>query len=192
MFPSSDSISQNSLWKEQVADRKHLSEINTKHWLENNLFTPVWWLMLIMFIMSWYIWWKLVYKNRLHEIIIYGLMVIIGATILDIFGTEFVLWGYPNMLIPTAPPLFFVDICILPIIYMLVYQYFTRWKSFLTAMIITAAIISFIGEPIAVWLEIYELNNWNHLYSFPIYIILAIIFKWICSKIIKYKRKSSV
>jgi len=74
---------------------------------------------------------------------------------------------------------------------MLIYQYFTKWKPFITANIVSAAIFTFIGEPLFVMLGIYELIKWKHIYSFPIYIILAIIFKAILNSIMKVHQQAS-
>ena len=183
-------VSENPLWKEQLKTRVTLRDITLKHWLENNLFTPVWWLMLITFIIVWFIWWKFVNKNRFLEIVTYGLLVTCVTIILDIVGAEFALWGYPNMLVPTVPPLFIVDLGFLPVIYMFIYQYFSSWTAFTIAISITSFFISFIGEPIAVWLDMYELNNWQHVYSFPIYISMALILKWVLNKIMMIRSKS--
>lgn len=123
-------------------------------------------------------------KTRLLEIAAYGLMVTLWSVILDIAGAELVLWGYPNMLEPLMPPLLIVDLGILPIAYMLIYQYFPKWKSFTLALTLTAAFLAFIGEPFAQWLNIYEMNNWKHIYSFPIYIGMGLFLKWIMNIII--------
>ncbi len=67
----------------------------------------------------------------------------------------------PNMLFPLIPPVVAIDIAPLPLCYMVVYQYFPKWKSFNIAMTIAAFIFSFVFEPICVWLGIYELNYWK-------------------------------
>ncbi|HEY5560312.1 MAG TPA: CBO0543 family protein [Clostridiaceae bacterium] len=176
-------ISENPLWKEIVKARILVRDLNLKHWLGTNVFSLVWWFMVISFLIAWFVWWKLVNKSRFAEIVTYGLLVAMVSIILDIIGTSNVIWGYPNMLVPLAPPMFYADMCSMPVIYMLIYQYFRSWKSFIIAMTITAFIIAFIGEPIAVRLDIYELNSWKYLYSFPLYILIAIMLKWINNKI---------
>jgi len=183
-------VSENPLWIKQIEARTILRDINTEHWLQNNLFSIAWWVALILVIFIWYFWWKKVDKTRLLEIVAYGLMFAIVATVADLFGVELVLWGYPNMLIPLMPPLFIADFSVLPVTFMLVYQYFSNWNSFAIATLITSFILSFIEEPIAVWFEFYQLNNWKHLYSLPIYIIIALSLKWVMNKIIAKQNSS--
>lgn len=177
-------VSEEPLWKKLIEVRTQLRDINLEHWLHNNVFTLTWWLSLIIVILVFFLWWKLADKTRLLEITAYGLMVAITAIILDITGTGLILWGYPNMLLPFVPPLFAADLSILPVAYMLIYQYFSDWKPFAVAALVLALFLSFIVEPIAVWLEAYEMNNWKHIYSFPIYIVLALSLKWVMNKIL--------
>ncbi|SDE29386.1 hypothetical protein SPACI_048760 [Sporomusa acidovorans DSM 3132] len=72
-----------------------------------------------------------------------------------------------------------VDTSVLPITYMLIYQYNSKWSSFLIAIVIMSAFFSFIAEPFLVWLGIYELITWKHYYSFPLYILYGVILKFI-------------
>ncbi|HBY19468.1 MAG TPA: hypothetical protein DEG71_00335, partial [Clostridiales bacterium] len=176
--------SEHPLWKEIVQKRIELRDLNYQWFIGYNLFSLVWWLELILFIAVWFIWWKLVDKSRLVEIVAYGLMVSILATIIDLAGANFVLWGYPIMPVPLMPPLFIVNVGLLPVVYMLVYQYFSSFQSFTKAVLIMAVIFAYAAEPLAVWLGIYELTNWRYSYSFPIYIALALFLKWVMTKIL--------
>lgn len=188
LFPTD--VSEHPLWKEQIKGRMALRDINLKVWLETNLFSPVWWLMLILLIGIWFLWWKLVDKTRLMEIFTYGLMVSVLSIIFDAIASQSVIWGYPNRLIPLSPPLLLEDLCLLPVIFMLIYQYFTRWKSFSIALLITAFLIAFVVEPIAVWLDIFQLNKWEYQYSFLLYISMAAFLKWVMDNI-KAKQNNS-
>ncbi|MBC7765274.1 MAG: hypothetical protein H7Y41_02230 [Hyphomonadaceae bacterium] len=185
-------ISDNPLWIEQINIRHDLSEINLKFWLENNLFSLVWWLMLILFILLWVIWWKRVDKTRLHEIVTYGVMVSLIATYINIIGSDYVLWVFPNSLVPLISPLLIVDFCIFPVMYMLLYQFFTNWKPFAIATVVLSTFLTFIAEPIAVMLNIYQLVQWKHIYDFPLYILLAFSVKWFMHTVMKKQKIQSV
>jgi hypothetical protein len=185
MFNFIKNLSDTPLWKEQIKSRIHLRDVNLKHWLDNNVFSPVWWFMLISVILIWFVWWELVKKSKLLEIVTYGLFITLLSLIIDITGTENILWGYPNMLVPLAPPLLFADLCVIPVIYMLIYQYFTSWKSFIVVSTISGFLNAFVWEPIAIYLQIYQMTNWKHIYSFPLYIIVGLLFKKIMCLIMK-------
>lgn len=176
--------SNSPLWKEQVQILTKLRDVITEHWLKYNVFSVVWWLMIILIVLLWVLWWKKVDRNRLHELVTYGLMVSLIAIVIDVIGVNLVLWGYPNRLTPFGSPLIVTDFCIFPVSYMLLYQRYSYWRDFLIATVILAFFIAFVAENVAVALDIYKLINWKHLYDFPLYILLAISLKWIMSKLI--------
>ncbi|OIJ13620.1 hypothetical protein BKP37_10085 [Anaerobacillus alkalilacustris] len=176
-------MSNQPTWEEIVNLREILKETNVQYWLNENFFSFSWWFLLITMILFWVIWWVIVDKSKIMEILLYGLFVTIIAILLDVIGVSFLLWGYPNMLTPLIPPIFAIDVGHLPVLYMTIYQYFPTWKSFLAAMIIAASVFAFVFEPFTVWLKIYELNNWKYIYSFPIYILIGVFLKWLLIKV---------
>ncbi|MDH7479493.1 MAG: CBO0543 family protein [Syntrophomonadaceae bacterium] len=174
-------------WEAVLQTRIQLRDLNNAHWLHHNLFSFSWWLDAVTIILFAAVWWKLVDNRRLPEIVMYGLMVSLAATVLDIIGVSAVRWGYPVMVVPLVPPMFPADLVFLPGTYMLLYQYFPRWKGFAIALTITAGVLAFVFEPTAQWLKLYEMNNWKHLYSFPIYVALGIALKRLLEGIWRYE-----
>ena len=192
-MPIKDSIiskSNSEQWNEIIRIRNELHHKYLAYWLNSNLNSLVWWLMLFLFISLWFIWWRRVNKTKLFEIVTYGVMVALIASVIDIIGCETVLWGYPNDLVPLISPLTVTDFCLIPISYMLIYQYFVNWKPFIIASIILSALYVFVAEPIAVYLDIFQLHNWKHIYDFPMYIVLAISLKWVMNKIALIQKNS--
>lgn len=162
---------------------RHLEEVLTMlkihYWLHHDLFSFPWWVLLVTFVVPWVLWWKLVDKSRIVIILVFGLFMSILISLLDEIGTSFGLWSYPTQLIRILPRLYPVDFSFLPVAHMLLFQYFSKWQSYLIAVAITGAVFSFLGEPLFVRLDIYELNHWKYSYSFPIYIAKAIPVKWL-------------
>jgi len=139
----------------------------------NNLFTIQWWMLLLVFIAPWIVWWKLVDKSRTGEILSYGLLVSLLSATLDETGIALHLWTYTKTLLPLCLQMKPPNISLLPVLYMLIYQYFPRWKSFIIAGTVMAAALAFLGEPFLIWFGIYQVFTWKHIYSFPLYIALA-------------------
>ncbi len=158
-------------------------------WLKHDMFTYQFWLLVILLVFPWFIWWKFADRKRLVEILLYGLFVATFATIFDELGAQLNLWEYPIDIEPLFPRLIPINLTALPVIYMFIYQYFSEWKSFLMANVVMAAILSFIAENIFEWLGIYEMLKWEHYYSFPIYILMALFLKWLM-KLILTKQNS--
>ncbi|RXI96609.1 hypothetical protein DS745_23195 [Anaerobacillus alkaliphilus] len=171
---------------------KQLVEMRIDYWINNSLFSFQWWLLLFVFIVPWFIWWKFVDNKRIYDILLFGSLLMILVLILDDLGVEFQLWSYPHQLFIVLPRLISVDQGIIIVAHMFLYQFFRSWKSFILANTIMAFVFSFICEPVTVWLGIYRLENWKYIYSFPIYILKSIFIKWIVDRVIRNKKNKFI
>jgi hypothetical protein len=183
-------VSLKEVSKHQEMQIKELSQIVMEQWQNNFILTGKWWVLLVLSIVPWLIWWKVVDKKRISEILLLGFLVIIMATFFDIVGWNYSGWYYPNTLLALCTPLFPIDYTLLPILYMLIFQYFSKWKTFIVAVFIMSAAFSFILEPLGEWMNIYKELKWKSIYSFPVYILLGIFVKWFVEKIIRVKKSA--
>lgn len=174
-YPTHDEI-------EQI--HKQLTEMRYENFIHQDLFSPQWWFLLCLLILPWILWWFLLDKSRIKQIWLYGSLLTILIILLDNFGVELDLWHYPYQLVNIIPFLNPIDISVLPVFHMLVYQYFKKWNTFIAANIITAFLYAYIAEPIFVKINIYEMTNWKHLYSVPIYILKAVLIKFLLEKLL--------
>jgi hypothetical protein len=152
----------------------YLTSTRFDQWMRNELFQFRWWLLIGVFIVSAYAWWKMVDKTRLNEIVLYTALIAIITLMLDELGEELCLWDYPMDLIPLFPPLTAINLASLPMIYSLIYQHFDTWKQFIIAIIVMATIFTFVLEPFFVWAGIYQTLTWKYYYGLPIYIAIGI------------------
>jgi hypothetical protein len=162
-----------------------ISEVRSSYWVEKVVFSYQWWLLLILITIPWVIWWKLLDKKRVFEVLFYGSMISLISILFDDIGSYFMLWIYQYQLIPISPRLNPIDLTVMPVTYMIVFQYFKKWKSFLIAQTLLAAGATFVAEPLFTWLKIYEPLNWEFYYSFFIYILLGIGMKWITENLVR-------
>jgi len=165
---------------------KQLTQARIQNWINQDLFSYQWWILLGALVVPWWVWWKHVDKSRLIEITLLGLMTWIITSFLDAILSELCLWEYNYYVIPLWPRLISADFTIVPVIYMFVYQYFREWKGFLIAMLVVSVLFTFIGELLLVWLNIYTLNEWKHYYSFPIYFVLGASVKYLTQWILAH------
>ena len=169
-----------------VEEQWRLTCARVREWVQDELLGLNWWILLLLFLITAYIWWKKADKNRFSEIVIFTLLIILFVIVLDELGEELSLWYYTVDLIPIFPPITAIDISCMPLIYMLIYQYAKTWKSFLIATIVMAAVFCFILEPVFVWMGIYKMLTWKSYYGFPIYVFIAVFSKFVtgrmCSK----------
>src|SRR5699024_11643357 len=101
----------------------------------------------------------------------------------SIIGTSFAVSTYVFKVVQMLTTMSTVDMTLLPILNMFLYQLFPKWKSYMIASIVLALIGTFIVEPLFAWGAIYILHAWQYIYSFPIYITFTTFFKWFVQKI---------
>ncbi|KPU43525.1 hypothetical protein OXPF_29660 [Oxobacter pfennigii] len=154
-----------------------LRDASMEYWLNHVFNTWQWWLNIATLILPLILWWILADKKRLLEIIVFGFLASSFAVFFDTLGETSVLWEYPYLIIPMDYILIDTDYSVLPVAYMLAYQRFPKWKGFIIINIVISALFSFVAEPILLWMGFYETHGWKFIYSFPIYVLIAIISK---------------
>jgi len=170
------------IWRDIIELSKQYREMKMEYWLNENLFSTSWWILFVTTIGIFIVWLVLLDKKRIIEILLFGLFVTGIAVIADAIGVALSLWRYPNTLLP-VPLIVEVHRVQMPVIYMLIYQYFPAWKPFLIAVTVNAFVFAFILEPALVLLKIYEPYHWNHIYSLLPYILIAAGFKLTVNKL---------
>lgn len=170
-----------STWQSVIEKTQQMIDARMTYWLNENLFTFGWWVLLFATMGLFIVWVIILDKKRILEIIAYGLMVEVIGLIGDTVGIFLFLWDYSNSLTP-LPQILEIHTVQMPIIYMIIYQYFKTWKTFLIAVAINAFVFALILEPLLVWLQIYELQHWKHIYSLVPYFLIAVALKWIINQ----------
>lgn len=143
-------------------------------WLEYVVFSWRWWVGIGLAIIPWIVWIIFRKKDSTHRLLFVGLFVILISSYLDFLGVQLGLWRYKYEDLPTVPAYMPWDISILPVLIMFILQYKPHTSPLIKALLF-AAFTAFFGEPITVWLEIYEPITWKSIYSFPIYIVIYLI-----------------
>jgi hypothetical protein len=170
-------------------DIHELNEMIMDYWIKYFVFSPKWWLLLALTIVPWFLWWKIVDKSRITEILLYGFFILSISTLLDITGWNYSLWIYPDTLLAFCTPLMPIDFTLLPIIYMVIYQYFPNRKSFSIVLLVVSFIFAFVWEPLAEMLDFYKPLKWNHIFSFLGFFLIGFFFRWVVLKIIKIQKE---
>jgi len=177
---------------EQLAEMvRLLTQARIENWLGECVGSWRWWLLLGVSIIPWLFWIKVAARKQIHELMLFGLFMILGSLTLDELGFELSLWSYPFSLIPVFPRLASADYTMLPVVYMLVYQYFPTWKSFFRASVVVAFVFSFIAEPLLVKFGFYVLIKWTYWVSFIVYIPLGLLARWITKLLMDTARKAN-
>ncbi|MFZ5645410.1 MAG: CBO0543 family protein [Bacillota bacterium] len=165
------------LYMKEYKLQSEADEVLREYWVTETFLTWQWWLLVALTVLPWLLWLKVVDRKRFFEILTYGMLVKVVATFLDALGVEFDFWDYQIRLIPLFDVFIAYDFSVLPVSYMLVYQYFSSWKSFLLASIALSALFAFIAEPLLVYMNFYHMVKWGHIYSFPFFFAVAVFIK---------------
>jgi len=173
-----------------IQNRLIYKNLTMEHWVNYEVFTWQWWIGVACVVIPFLLWCKLVDRRRLLEIIAFGFMVNVLATFLDVVGSELLLWNYTLRILPQIPLLFPVDFILVPVFFMLIFQRYTAWKQFVFASTILATALAFVAEPLAVYMKQYQLIHWKFIYSFPIYIVIAILCKLFANKMFSLQERS--
>ncbi len=164
--------------EENLVDVRWLEDqlfvLDAKGWLENEFLTWDWWILLCFFVVPWMLWFIMKKRKWFVESLLFGVIVMNVTLLLDTVGMQFTFWEYPVEFLPIIPRGFPFDVSMVPVAFILLFQYFHTWKSFIIAQVIMAVAYAFIGEPFCEWLNLVHYLKWNYLYSFVYYIILGI------------------
>ncbi|WP_100407796.1 CBO0543 family protein [Bacillus solitudinis] len=152
-------------------------DIKTSIWLENVLFTPHWWLGLSLAIIPWVLWAFLSKKDSRHRLLYTGFLILIISSFLDFLGAQYGLWIYYYEVMPWLPAYIPWDCTLIPVIILGIIEYKPEVSPLLKG-IIFSTVASFGGGPLFEFFRFYEMLNWEHIYSFPIYFVIYLIANW--------------
>jgi len=169
--------------------RLELWNLTYNQWQTQTLFSIKWWGLNALIAISYAIWWVIVDKRRLSQILLFGSFVAVGRIVMDIIGTNAVLWSYAIRPTPFFPSPFENDFTLIPLALMVVYQYCHSWKKFLVYTGVVTGIISFVLFPILITLGIVKLYHWNLFYSFVLIFGLASFSRWVVLGVLNIQQK---
>jgi hypothetical protein len=167
----------NPAFEEIVEVQQTLHRLRFDYWIEHDIFSWQWWLLLSMLIIPWVIWYKVIPKENKAVVLSFGLLIGLLSSQLDEIGVMTGTWSYPYQLVQTNRGLNPYNFTLIPVGYMIVYQYFKKWKPFILGNIVIGFIAAFGAEPLLKYVGIYQPFHWKYYYSLPIYIVLPIIFR---------------
>ena len=172
-----------------VEIQRQLTSIHVEEWMKEDVFHLKWWLLIGLILAFLFFWWKAADKSIFRDVCMFAALTTIIAMGINEYGEELTLWDYPTDIIPIFPPLSSINLIGLPLIYSIVFQYFRTRRSFIWAVLAVTAIICFVIEPILVWMGLYQLIKWKHVFNYPIYAVMAIVIRELILKITDINEK---
>jgi hypothetical protein len=175
----------NEVVMELNALQQKYAKLAFENWISTEVLTWSWWFLVAVSILPWFIFFRFLDRNRVLPIWSLGLMVVIITSFTDDLGSELNVWIYPIKLVPVGLLAYPFDFTIIPVAYMLIYQYFNTWKTFNVALVCMALLFAFVGEPISVWFGTVSYLGWKYSYSFVFYILTGNIARAFTQKLVK-------
>lgn len=148
--------------------------IMTEQWMQHVLYEWRWWFGLFLMIAPWVIWFLFKKKDSSDRLLYAGFFVILISSWFDVLGILFGLWSYYYPVVPFSPAFVPWDFSLLPVVTMFFLQCKPKFSPFIKS-VIYAAIASFITQPLFVWMGYYNSKQWEHYYSFPIFLAIYLI-----------------
>lgn len=155
-------------------------------WITEELFSFPWWFTVISMVAAYIIWWKLLDKSRLIELLLFGSLMAVMGAVTDTIADNLTLWQYKVKILPFTPGFFPYHLTLAPIIFILVYQYAGNWPRYLIGSLAVTAVYSFAVVPLFIAVGEVQLFKWNHGYTFISVIARALTARWVlegCKKV---------
>ena len=151
-------------------------------WLNQIVFTWRWWILIFSIVLLWGAWVVWRDKKNTHHLLYAGFFTMLCAVLLDTIGMAMGLWSYTTKSIPLIPPMIAFDLSLIPIGVMFMLQVFPKVSPVIKAMIFAGG-GSFIIQPLAVLLGVYNPKYWKHYYSFPITIVIYLLANYLYKRL---------
>ncbi|WP_186579408.1 CBO0543 family protein [Aquibacillus kalidii] len=130
-------------------------------------------------------------RSRAMLLGFYGYNVHVWFSYIDSFGVNLNYWTYPYHIIPIRAVNFALDVSLIPVLYMFLYQWIINSnKHYYLYGTGLSLFLAFIFKPILVAMGLFQLNNGaNYFHLFIGYLTVMLLSKWITNIFIYFEKK---
>lgn len=105
-----------------IQAKENLHQLLYSQWITEQFLSSKWFATTGLIAFSYFLFFYLVDKKRIIEILLYGSLISVIYTIYDMFGSQFVFWTFLLREFPIMPSIFPDNLTYVPLYAMLVYQ----------------------------------------------------------------------
>ncbi|MFS0634283.1 hypothetical protein AB1K84_00135 [Mesobacillus foraminis] len=175
------------------------AEIEQSHrWIEywqhySHYFTWQFWAVLAMFVLPLIVIILFIDRKKAFHLGFYGYSVHVFFAYTDVFGTYNGVWIYPYKFQPYIPSNLTLDSSLVPVCYMLLYQYIlNNRKNYYLWMIGLSLGFAYIVKPLMVGLGLFHFGEKENFFLlFLGYVTVGLIAKWL-TDLFKFLQKSNI
>ena len=168
--------------------RINMRQEHTHYWLSDNFLSWQWFLLVALNLGALIVAWIYMDRKRLLELYTYAGFVLAIGTLLDMLVLHFNFTAYEVSIAPIIPSLVTTSYIVLPVIYLLIYQYNQSWKHYIFATLISSSFNAFVTETFLIWIGVYQYLKWKHIYSFFLFLTIGILSKLFIEIVKKCKK----
>ncbi|WP_164214306.1 CBO0543 family protein [Virgibacillus sp. YIM 98842] len=171
--------------------RQQLTELEIEYWQSFSDFAA-WqsWLVIAMIVVPLLILFFTIDKRKALLIGFFGFNYHVWFMYTNTLGEKLGLWEYPYQILPFLPS-FALDASLVPIVFMLFYQWtLNHSKNVYVYAIVLSAILAFVFKPILVAIDFFQMYEWvDYFFLFITYygfflisILITNLFRWLKKK----------
>lgn len=172
---------------------EEITQVQREYWqLYTDFATWQFWVLVIMLVLPLIILFVFIDKHYMLLLGFFGLNYHIWFAYTNSVGIRLGLWEYPYHLIPFLPS-FSLDAALVPVLFMLLYQWTIHHKkNIYLYSILLSAILAFILKPMMVYFHFFHMHKWiNYSYLFLFYIAFFIVSKLITNLFLWLQNKDN-
>lgn len=174
--------------------RKGATETLIQTWIEHKIYYSFeFWVMVALLVFPLIILLIKIDKSKIFHICFFGYTVHILSFYINLVGLNLGLWGYPYQVIPAFPS-FSLDSSLVPVTFMLVYQWtINKNKNYYLYAIITSVIFAYLVETLFLKMDLFIIfGDINYFHRLAIYITISVCAKGMTTLFLKLQKKTSV
>ncbi|MFZ3588131.1 CBO0543 family protein [Bacillus sp. DJP31] len=171
--------------------QEKLSNGSIDYWKEySNIDTWQFWVNVSMLVVPLIILFIFIDRQKAFHLGFFGYSIHVYSGYIDGFGTRHGYWEYPFQAIPILPISFALDTSLIPVVFMLLYQWtLNNNKNYYLYAFLVCAIFSFVFKPIMSALSLIRLENGaNFFHLFLAFIVGSILAKWITNLFLYFEK----
>jgi hypothetical protein len=173
--------------------QKDQTELWTSYWQQYSSFGDwQFWVLVLLFVLPLIVLFFSIDKRKALLLGFYGYNVHVFFTYVDAIGANMIKWFYPYKIFPILASSVSLDVSLVPITYMLIYQFtLNREKNYYVFMILLSSVFAFVFKPLLVAIGLFEMGiGTNYFTLFICYVGVGVIAKWITNLFVYFEKKA--
>ena len=180
--------------KQILNKSEDLNRLIEDQWINQIFLSPAWIFQVVLIILTYILFFYLVDKKRMTEILLYGSLVAVAFVVYDSVGEQFNYWATLKDVLPINVNFFLGDATLIPLYAMLVYQYTFSWKRYLIWIAVWGGVLAFgYYNLVLKYLKVFVyIKKFSVVIDFALFLIVGIIARWIIISLLKLEKRRRV